>query len=325
MTPLLAAVCCQDADCLALYQVDGGLDPAGEVPVGGHPVHATVAADRVFVATMDERSVSVVDVDGAVETVPTGVLGPSHFAAAADRLFVPCTGGDAVAVLDPEALALDGRVLVGAEPHEMAVRDGTGYVGSRADGVVSLVDLAAGERRRDVPVPPAADADVARVQGVEAGESAVYAVDQRGAAVVALTETRGITGRAAVGADPYDLTVTGGRVYVPGRDAGTVHEFRADADLTPVATHDVGERPVEVVSVPDTDGPWVLHRESPRLQSLSGPVVDLPAGGLDCHPVGPGRVLVSHYDDDAVSLVDLPGGTVDVVDAPSRPFGLLTV
>ncbi|MFB6352656.1 MAG: hypothetical protein ABEJ92_01070, partial [Halobacteriales archaeon] len=72
----------------------------GAIPVGGHPVDAVAVDGRVFVATMDERSIDVVDADGSVRTVATGVLGPAHFARVGDRLFVTCTGGDAVAAID---------------------------------------------------------------------------------------------------------------------------------------------------------------------------------------------------------------------------------
>ena len=58
----VVAVPCEGADALALFALATG-DPLGSIPVGSHPVHAATLADRTFVATMGERSVTAVDPD----------------------------------------------------------------------------------------------------------------------------------------------------------------------------------------------------------------------------------------------------------------------
>lgn len=338
----LVAVCCAGSDTLELVDLERG-DHLGAVPVGSHPVHATVHDGRVFVATMDERSVSVVDRDGEVRRVGTGVLGPSHFEPAArgdggSNLFVPCTAGDAVAVLDPERLALDGRIPTGAEPHEAAVTAGLLFVGSRADGVVSVVPAdvapdAAAEARIDVHV-----GENARVQGVEtlprcegASEeraSPVFAIDQHNARIVRLDARADgdpgsveLTAAASVGADPYDATVTPDRVFVPARNDGTVHEF--DHDLADVAAHEVDETPTAVTVL---DRSWVVHRGTPRLCSLDGKTgIELPFPAIDATVVG-SELLVSHYDDGAVSLVDVgTDRTRWTTETGANPFGAVVV
>lgn len=312
---MLAAIPCQGADVLALVDLDAGV-PRGEIPVGGHPVHATVAAGRVFVATMDERSVSVVDLDGGVDTVPTGVLGPSHFALAAGTLFVPCTGGDAVAAIDPRERSLLGRIHAGAEPHEIAVRDGLAYVGSRGDGTVTVFDPATRERLDAIEVAPGA-----RVAGVEAGARGVYAVDAAYEIVVRLSAA-GVEASAPVGADPDEVSPVGDRVFVPGRGDDTVREF--DPDLSLVAEHGVAGEPVAVYRIDGTD--WVLHAGSPRLVALSGGAIELPAPGRFLRPFGDGRALVSHYDDAAVSVIDARSrAVVTTVETPANPFGAVVV
>lgn len=312
---MLAAVCCQGADELALVDPAAD-DPAGRVPVGGHPVHAAAVSGRVFVATMDERSVTAVDRDGSVRTVPTGVLGPSHFARAADRLFVACTGGDAVAAIDPESLELSGRVHVGGEPHELAVRDGLVYAGSRADGTVTAFDPAALEPVATVSVGPDA-----RVQGVAAGPDAVYAVDQANARVARLTPD-GVTATAPVGENPYDLLVADDRVFVPGRGDGTVHEF--DLALTPASVHETGAGATAVE--PAAGDYWVAHRRSATLAALGGQTVELPAPAYELEPLSDDRVLATHYEDAAVSVVDLDAREVErTVAVGANPLGAVVV
>ena len=334
----VVAVPCEGADALALFALATG-DPLGSIPVGSHPVHAATLADRTFVATMGERSVTAVDPDGDVTRVDTGVLGPSHFASANGELYVSCSAGDALAAIDPAELTLVDRIGVGAEPHELAVGpDGRRlYSGSRRDGVVDVVDTATHERVGAVDAGPDA-----RVQGVALAPDGHrgYAVDQVGSRVVAFepdavgnpdprsaapdgTDTRegAVLGEAAVGGDPYDLVVTADRVFVPGRADGTVHEF--SPDLTLEAVHDGFSRPVDLFGA--TGRWWVLDAEVAGLRSLDGRVVDTAAPGLVATPVGGGRLVVSHYDDDRVSLVDVAEGPVWTADTPAYPFGAVVV
>jgi len=158
-----------------------------------------------------------------------------------------------------------------------------------------------------------------------------YAVDQRRARVVAfetgdnsgsLSVEEPIHAEAAVGADPYDLVATGDRVFVPGRGDGVVHhEF--DRELDPIAVHDGFSRPVDVLEV--ADDWWVLDASAPRLRSLDGAVVETSAPGLVATPVSGGRIAISHYDDDRVSLVDVESGTVWTAKSPAYPFGSVVV
>ncbi|VTT86369.1 hypothetical protein DM2_2407 [Halorubrum sp. DM2] len=327
-TGRVVAVPCEGDDLLALFDLSTG-EGLGEVPVGSHPVHAATHRGRTFVATMGERAVTAVDPEGTVTHVGTGVLGPSHFATAGDELVVSCSAGDALAVIDPDGPRLAGRIAVGAEPHELAVSPGGErlYSGSRRDGVVDVVDVAARERVGAVDA-----GEDARVQGVALAPDGDrgYAVDQRGASVVAFDSAtaEGLTAdgnlpvdaTAAVGADPYDLVVTGNRVFVPGRAAGTVHEF--DADLRLDAVHEGFDRPVDLFRVRDRW--WVLDAGAAELRSLSGATVATPAPGLAAASIND-RLVVSHYDDNVVSLVDVDDGVVWTAETPEYPFGSVVV
>jgi hypothetical protein len=317
---VLLAVPCSDADAIALYDAADGSD-AGRIGVGSHPVHLAAADGRVLVATMGERSIDVVT-DGTVERVATGVLGPSHFAVRDGRAFVPCTGGDAVAVVDLEVLDLRDRIAVGAEPHDaMAVGDAV-YVGSRGDGTVSVLDATSATERAVVDVAGASGSE-GRVQGLAAADDGVYAVDQANSQVGRVDEG-GVIARASVGTNPYEAVASDDRVFVAGRDDGTVTEL--STDLSSATTYNVGGRPVDILAVDGTV--WLFDRDRAVVRSLAGTDVELPHPGFAAvrDPKRPQRTYVSHYDDDAVSAIDLEtGAVVWTAQTPARPFEPLVV
>jgi len=331
---MLVAVPCSDDDCVLLLDAADGTE-RGRVAVGDHPVHLAVVDSRVFVATMGDRAVSVV-ADGAVRRVETGVLGPSHFATTdAGDVLVPCTGGDALAVVDAERLTLRARVGVGAEPHDVAVRDGLAYVGSRADGVVTVVDPTTGtvEATHDL-------GSDARIQGVEATDEGVYAVDQRNARLFRVT-AGSVEGSVPVGANPYDAVVADARVLVAGRGDATVTAVSRRRAVGAVGdgdprVYDVGGRPSGVV-VANGDA-WVLDRERSHVAPLADPPATDGRAGAGASPTrrrvelphptfaaetapDDAVVYVSHYDDAAVSAVDLEAGRVVwTAETPAHPF-----
>lgn len=312
----LLAVPCEGADVLALFDDEGS--PLGEIPVGSHPVHAVVESGSVFVATMGERSITAVDSDGEATRIETGVLGPAHIVSAGRRLLVPCTAGDAVAVINSVTALLEGRVPTGAEPHDVAVVGDWAIAGSRTDGVLTVFDPVTRRVRNRLEVP---DPDTARIQGIDAARrdtppATAYAVDQ-GNERVLLVDSDDVMASARVGTDPYDATVTVDRVYVPSRGDDTVHEFVPD--LSESVVHETADGPEGVLVI---DGePWVFHRDSPILLSLKERELALPAPALAATELPDGSVAFSHYDDDAISLVDVRESTIKwTSETPAYPF-----
>lgn len=312
---MLAGICCQGSDTVAIVDLETD-EHRGPVPVGGHPVDAVAADGRVFVATMDERSVGVIDTDGSVQRITTGVLGPSHFARVDDRLYVSCTGGDAVAVIDTQALELVGRVSTGAEPHGIVAHDGLVYAGSRVPGSVTVFEPDTLETVATVVV-----GGEARLQDLAAND-AVYAIDQAGARVIKLDE-QGIQAAAPVGKNPYELMIDDdGSVYVPGRDDGSVHAY--DPALEDATVYDVGPeaRAVE----PLAGRRWVACGEEATLHALDGRAVPLPGPAHGLLAIDATRLLVAHRDDAAVSVVDVDTERVAAtVQVGEHPQGMVVV
>lgn len=311
---MLVAVPCQGADAVWLVDPDAG-EAVGSIPTGGHPVHATVAAGRTFVATMDERAVTVIDGDGSLGSVPTGVLGPSHFALASGLLFVACTGGDGVAVIDPAVPERIDRIHVGREPHGIAAADDRVYVGSRGEGTVAVVDAGSASVEETIDLGPGA-----RVEDVETAGRGAYAVDAGNERAVRVEGS--VVASAPVGADPYGCTVGESNVYVPGRGDGTVTVL--DRSLSARTIREVGVAPAAVERIGGE--PWVADRSDAALWALDGERIDLPAPSIDVESLDEGRALVAHYADAAVSVVDVDRRCVEAtVDVGANPIGPIVV
>ncbi len=313
----VAAVCCQGAGVLSLIDLTTG-DRLGTVEVGEHPVHATVVEGRVYVATMGARSVAVIDGDGSVEPLHLGVLGPSHFVTARSKLFVSCTAGDVVAAIDPVDVTVLARIGVGSGPHELATDDRFVYVGTRGSGTVDVIDAEALEL-----VDRVRFGNGARVEGIAVGrDDRLFAID---AGTERLVGLRGVPGAAEmasapIGSDPYELAV-GDRVIVPERGDGSVATFSQELAL--VARNEGFQTPVDVVSVGDAD--WIVDRGDARLQRLDAAAsIPTPAGAIRGCKTKRG-ILLSHYDDAAVSLVSPDAGVCWRTDTPANPFGAVVV
>lgn len=313
---MLAAICCQGGNTVSIVDLET-YESRGAIAVGRHPVHAAVAQGRLFVATMDERAVSVVDTDGSVQRLNTGVLGPSHFAKAGGRLFVTCTGGDVVVAIDPDGPDILGRIYAGTEPHAITASDEAVFVGSRVDGTVTGIDPGTLEILGTVGVGPET-----RLQDlVSYDHDSVYGTDQTNARVIRFA-LEGVRAKASVGANPNELIVTDDAVIVPGRGDGTVHVL--NHDFTDATVYEMGSNPVDVTLLAGQH--WVASRGEANLRSLEGEVIGLPFPAFRFVPVNKTRLLCGHFDDAAVSVVDVSEYRVHAtVAVDSHPLGMLVI
>lgn len=326
---MIVAVCCQGADMLALIDVETG-ENRGRIPVGSNPVHASVIDGRVVIATMGDRAVSVVDLDGSVRSVDTGVLGPSHIAASSDYIYVPCTAGDVVAVLDRAATTLVDRIPVGAEPHEIDIADDVGFVGSRREGCITVFDTTNNAVLGHLS--PKGVSKNARVQGVKAvqdtKQTVVYAIDQRNACIARFDLDnerdyqfpRTPIASVSVGADPYEFSIVDDRIYVPGRKDGTISELTRSLEV--ITKHAVGGIPTAVIGTRR----WIVDRETSCFRSLEDDRITVPYPSINAISVDESRYLLSHYDNSAVSLVNTKTQKTEwTTSTPANPFGAVAV
>lgn len=311
-------VCCQGDGVLVLHALETG-EACGRISVGDHPVHAIHASGTVFVATMGERAIAAIGQDGAVKRIELGVLGPSHFARACGSVFVTCTASDVIAMIDPVAATVTSRIGVGAEPHDIIAHDGLVYVGSRSDGRISVVDACRGVRLGVVDI-----GEGSSIEGLAISSSGEvgFATDVARSRLVAfsLGADRDVIDCVDVGRDPASVAVHDGVVYVPDETAGRVHTFSMDLEAT--GTYDGFERPVAVV--PYKGRHWVIDRDSDTLSALEGDRIDIPAGCITANPTASG-LLLSHYTDASISLVDPTNGLRWHQNTGAFPLGAIVV
>ncbi len=311
----LAVICCQGSDSIHLLDIEERTI-RGEIKVGRHPVHASELNGNIFIATMDEREITVIKRDGEKDTIPTEVLGPSHFATIHDRLFVSCTGGDQVAVIDPSGLALERTIYVGDGPHELEIIRGDLYVGTRGSGEVVRIDPESMEVKSRFK--PEIDSSI---QGIDSFKGKLYAVNQAHPSVLSIDPENGVEGFSELGDGLYDLLATPDGVFVPCREENGVYRYNHDLE-SPSFTH-TGDAATDIESMDSVY--WVGHRKEDYICSLDRDRID--ADWPSYHLYSFNEYLVCcHYSERNVSLINADAGSVvDCFEVGEHPLGVLFI
>jgi DNA-binding SARP family transcriptional activator/ABC-type transport system substrate-binding protein len=219
---------------VALDSSSGGVERV--VAVRGSPVAAAASAGRVWIASEESSSVTVVDTKTGdarslqLQLVPTGV------AATRDVVYVGGKGVPGVIALDP----VFGRPRAGFRPGSGVPNDVRAI--AVADDVLWAVDAGAAVRldarsgreqqRVDLPQPTA----------VTAVGGGVGYVGTGGGEVVRIDPVSGIATRTRVTDEVRAIAVNGRYAWVLGRYSGTLWKLDADS-LAIVAVEQVDEVP----------------------------------------------------------------------------------
>jgi YVTN family beta-propeller protein len=256
----------------------GVIDPAtnrvvDEVPVGAGPGPLTVGGGAVWVANLQDESVSRIDpVTRAVTTVPAGGL-PADVAFGAGAVWVFLSRTDGFTRIDP---AFNERSLLtmkidrfagsftegnrcGAQQASLAIDGQRGWIAC-AHTRLERVDL-----RNGVPSPTAFDVGGVFVplqfSDVAFGLGSAWVLNS---AANTVTEIDSVTNVAAVpraitvGRSPSAIAAGGDSLWVVNREDDTVMRVRLGRGHVPeVTTIDVGDGPVDVDVGPDAV--WVAN------------------------------------------------------------------
>jgi len=256
----------------------GVIDPAtnrvvDEVPVGAGPGPLTFGGGAVWVANLQDESVSRIDpVTRAVTTVPAGGL-PADVAFGAGAVWVFLSRTDGFTRIDP---AFNERSLLtmkidrfagsftegnrcGAQQASLAIDGQRGWIAC-AHTRLERVDL-----RNGVPSPTAFDVGGVFVplqfSDVAFGLGSAWVLNS---AANTVTEIDSVTNVAAVpraitvGRSPSAIAAGGDSLWVVNREDDTVMRVRLGRGHVPeVTTIDVGDGPVDVDVGPDAV--WVAN------------------------------------------------------------------
>jgi len=254
----------------------------GTVPVGVRPAAVSVGEGSVWVANLDDRTLSRVD-PGSLSVQRTIPLAATPTGVAAGRGAVWVVNGVAGSVsrVDPgtDQLAATRQVAQGTILGSAAVGEGAVWA-AFGSALVARIDPASGRvlgtgiagtypigvavgggavwvaNRGDNTVSrmlPATVTSVAtltvgrRPSGIAAGDGAVWVTDAGDDAVTRIDVASGSESTIAVGHGPTGITVDGTDVWVANSDDGTVSEIDATGRRV-VATIAVGNRPTAIAA-----------------------------------------------------------------------------
>jgi ABC-type transport system substrate-binding protein/class 3 adenylate cyclase len=228
------------------------LDPSGSiaatVPVGARPVAITSGTGALWVANLDDQSVTRVDVSSrqAVRTIP---IGGAPTALAATRTTVWVTSGTgAVSQIDPRY----DRVT-STRPRAVAVGFFEGTVSPTLaafgsiwivspDGVVSRIDADRAQVVGSVGVGNAPSA-------IAAGAGSVWVANRADGTVTRIDAATLVPTTIPVGHGPTAIAVNGAGAWIANAGDNTL--VRVDTETNAVAgTTPVGDGPVAVLATP---------------------------------------------------------------------------
>jgi ABC-type transport system substrate-binding protein/DNA-binding SARP family transcriptional activator len=255
---------------VGVIEADSGLITK-EYAVGRGPSAVTAGGGSVWVANTLDGTVTRIDRDGDVGTIPVRGA-PAALAFGAGSLWVADSESRKVVQVDPGANKVARRYEVGEAPRALAVADGALWVLSGPEAAIKRIDL--GRRRGPERVPltatPTAIAagagalwvaseeagTVTRVEpgsgvagqpipvgdgpsAVAVGAGAVWVANRHGGTLTRIDPAkRSVSWTIGVGSDPSAVTVDAGAVWVAGGDDGTV--TRVDPHARTLMTIDVG-------------------------------------------------------------------------------------
>ena len=295
----------------------GVIDPAtnhlvAEVPVGAQPGPLAVGGGAVWVANLEDESVSRIDpvTRKAVKAVPAGGI-PADLAFGAGAIWVFLAPSDAFTRIDPafNETSLIRMRFDRALGSLYNARCGTGLSSLAIDGQRAWI--ACGHTRLErvdlhTGVPSGTAFDVGGVfvplefTDIAVGLGSAWVLNRAANTVTEIdpaTNTALVPRAITVGRSPYAIAVGHGSLWVANRRDDTVSRVRLDPGQVPAGTTiDVGDGPVDVAV--GEDAVWVANSLDGTVSRIdpetSSTVATIDVGG---HPTriaaGAGSVWVT--------------------------------
>jgi len=285
---------------------DDPVGPDGEqlevisITVGPSPLGVAVSDDAVYVANMDDDTMSLLDLGtGAVQTTVPVEGRPRRVAAAADDgVWVTLPETSEVAKVNQDGVGQ--RLPVGADPIGVAEGLDSAWIVNGGSTTVSRIGATSQELEAtitDVGADP---------RQVVTGGDGVWVSDVAGDEVVRIDPaTDVVTDRIPVGEDPIGMGFGEGSVWVTSQAAGTVSRIDPES-LEVLATIEVGAGPVAVAV--SQGAVWVTNQGDDTVSRID-PSTDEVTETLDVGAgpggvaVGGGAVWVTNMDDGTVSRI----------------------
>ena len=242
------------ANSIAVLDSSGSVDAT--VPVGARPVALTVGAGSLWVANLDDETVTRIDLSSrqAVRTIPTGSA-PTALAATPNGVWV-AGGEEAVSTIDPRYDRLARRSLRvsagffsgGTAARPMVAAFGSVWIAS-PDGVVSRVDPTTARLRSSVGVGNAPSA-------IAAGVGSVWVTNRADGTITRIDPATLLVRTIPVGHGPAAVAVSDAGVWVA--NAGDNAVVRVDAGTNAIGgTTPVGDGPTGLLATPTAV--WVAN------------------------------------------------------------------
>jgi YVTN family beta-propeller protein len=278
-----------------------------QVPVEKRPSAVAVAPGAVWVANVDDGSVSEIDprTNQLVQTISVG-KGPSGIAVGGGFVWVANYLGRSISQIDPQTSQVVHVISLAGRPSGVAFGQGALWVADASDRSVLRIDPAADKPGKPISVDAGATA-------IAFGFGSLWVAGQDAGSITRVDPSSGNTQPINVGNGPTAIAVGVGSVWVANSTDGTVSRIDP-ASNGQAAVIPVGSEPSAVAVAPDGSSVWVANAGSGTLSRIdplqNRPVQTVTTGN---HPDGVGLAGSALYLAVRSAGVSHRGGTLTVV------------
>jgi YVTN family beta-propeller protein len=304
--PLLAAAPVK-GDALGVFDLRNSKLTA-QVPVQKRPSAVVATPDAVWVANVDDDSVSEIAprTNELEQNIPVGD-GPSGIALGGGFVWVANYLGRSISQIDPRTRGVVHVIHLPGTPSGVAFGDGVLWVADASDRSVLRIDPTDDKPGRPIPVDAGAAA-------IAYGFGSLWVAGQNTTSITKVDPSSGNSQQISVGNGPTAIAVGAGSVWVANSVDGTISRIDPASDAQ-VAVIQVGSEPSAVAVAPDGSSVWVANTATgtmSRIDPRQDRVVQTVTTGN--HPDGiglAGSVLYLAVRSAGVSHI---GGTLEAVD-----------
>ncbi|MDX6481640.1 MAG: hypothetical protein QOG85_2150 [Gaiellaceae bacterium] len=249
-----------EGDALGVFAVSDTRLTA-QIPMETHPSAVAAAPDAIWVANVDDDSVSEIDprTNTPKQTIPVG-NSPSSIAVGGGFVWVANSLGRSISQINPRTSSVVYTIHLAGRPAGITFGAGALWVADSSDKAVLRIDPAKDKPDKTIPVDSGAVA-------IAYGFKFLWVVGQDTNTITKVDPASGTAQPITVGGGPVAIATGAGSVWVADKVDGNIWRIDPTSNRQ-LAVIGVGSEPAALAVAPDGSSIWVANAGSGTLSRI---------------------------------------------------------